>query len=147
MKQLQREYASVVGCLEANQKARVAHYPRVSMLSLTSRGTGVESKQGAERVEDWSSVRRSGAAKTTRVVECGKQTVLEMTERFGNITGQVGKMKAADVPRNPCKQTMRNSIELAKSRRHLTANVENQWFSNLHESVKPQKAIIQKSDY
>ena len=56
MKLLQREYASVAGCLEANRKARVAHYPRVSTLPLTSRGTGVESKQGAERVEDWSSV-------------------------------------------------------------------------------------------
>ena len=52
MKQLQREYASVAGRSEANQKARVANYPRVSTLPLTSRGTGVESKQGAERVED-----------------------------------------------------------------------------------------------
>ena len=51
MKLLQREYASVAGCLEANRKARVAHDPRVSTLPLTSRGTGVESKQGAERVE------------------------------------------------------------------------------------------------
>ena len=61
MKQLQREYASVAGCSEANRKACVVNRPHVSTLPLTSRGTGVESKQGAERVEDWSSVRRSEA--------------------------------------------------------------------------------------
>ena len=38
-------------------------------------------------------------------------------------------------PQNPRKQIMRNSFEQAKSRRHLTANVENKWFSNLHENV------------
>ena len=51
-------------------------------------------------------------------------------------------MKVADVPR---KQTMRNSSELARSRRHLTANVENKWLSNLHENVNSanfQNAII-----
>ena len=58
-----------------------------------------------------------------------------MTEMFGNVTGQVGKIKVADVPRKTCKQTMRNSIELARSRRHLTANVENKWLSNLHKNV------------
>ena len=57
MKQLQREYASVAGCLEANRKARVVNYTRVSTRPLTSRGTEVESKQWGERVEDWSSVR------------------------------------------------------------------------------------------
>ena len=145
MKQLQSEYASVAGRSEANQKARVAHYPRVSMLPSAFRVTEVESEQGAERVEDWSSVRRAGAAKTTRVVKCGNQTALKVTERFGNSSGQVGKMKVADVPRNFRKQTMRNSFELAESRRHLTANVETKWLSNLHENVnsaKPQNAII-----
>ena len=60
MKQLQCDYTSVAGRSEANQKARVAHYPRVSMLPSASRVTEVENEQGAERVEDWSSVRRSG---------------------------------------------------------------------------------------
>ena len=38
---------------------------------------------------------------------------------------------------------MRNSSELAESRRRLTANVEKKWLSNLHENVnsaKPQNA-------
>ena len=30
---------------------------------------------------------------------------------------------------------MRNSSELARSRQHLTANVENKWLSNLRENV------------
>ena len=77
MKQLRREYASVTGRSEANQKARAANYPRVSTLPSVSRVTEVESKQGAERVEDWSSVRRSGVIKTTKGVECGNQTVSE----------------------------------------------------------------------
>ena len=81
MKQLQSEYASVAGRSEANQKARVAHYPRVSMLPSASRVTEVESEQGAERVEEWSSVRRSGINKTTRVVNCSNQTVLKLTEK------------------------------------------------------------------
>ena len=58
-------------------------------------------------------------------------------EKYGNQTGKVGKMKVADVPRKPCKQTMRNSSELAKSRRYLTVNVENKWFSDLHANVHP----------
>ena len=103
MKQLQREYASVAGCSEANQKVRVASFPRISMLPLTSRVTEVENKQGAERIEDWSSVRHSGAVKTTRVVECGNQTILEMIEKSGNSSRQVGMMKVADVPRKSCK--------------------------------------------
>ena len=130
MKRLQCKYASVAGCLEANWNACVVDLPHVSTLPLTSRGTEVESEQGAERVEDWSSVRRAGAAKTTRVVNCGNQTVVKLTKKSGNSSGQVGKMKVADVPRNSCKQTMRNSSELAESRRHLTANVENKWLSN-----------------
>ena len=52
MKQLHREYASVAGRSEVNRKACVVDRPQVSTLPLTSRGTGVESKQGAERVED-----------------------------------------------------------------------------------------------
>ena len=51
----------------------------------------------------------------------------------------------ADVPQNSCKQTTRNSFELAESRRHPTANVENTWLSNLHENVNSansQNAII-----
>ena len=71
MKQLQSEYASVAGRSEANQKVRVAHHPRASMLPSASRVTEVEIKQGAKRVEDWSSVRRSGDAKTPMVVNCG----------------------------------------------------------------------------
>ena len=81
MKQLRREYASVAGRSEANQKARVVHYHRVSTLPLTSGGTVVESKQEAERVEDWSSVGRSGIDKTTSnavTVKCGNQTVLKL---------------------------------------------------------------------
>ena len=39
---------------------------------------------------------------------------------------------------------MRNSIEQAKSRRHLTANVETKRFSDLHENVNP--AIINKCE-
>ena len=97
----------------------MVNYPRVSTLPLTSRGTEVESKQGAERVEDWSSVRCSGAVMTTRVVNCGNQTVLKMTEKFGHITGQVGMTKVADTPQKTCKQIMQNSSELAKSRRHV----------------------------
>ena len=93
MKQLQREYASVAGCHEANWNACVVDRPHVSTLPRTSRGTVVESKQVAERVEDWSSIRRTGADKTTRVVKRGNQTVLKVTEKFGNITGQVGKIK------------------------------------------------------
>ena len=101
MKQLQSEYASVAGRSKANQKARVAHYPRVSMLPSASRVTEVESEQGAERVEDLSSVRRSGIDKATRVVKCGNQTdQLEVTEKFGNVTGQVGKIKVANTPQN-----------------------------------------------
>ena len=69
MKQLQREYASVAGRSEANWKARAVRYPRVSTLPSASRVTEVESKQGAERVEDWSSVRRSGDVKTTKGCE------------------------------------------------------------------------------
>ena len=102
MKQLQSEYASVAGRSEANRKTRVANYPRASTLPSASRGTGVESKQGAERVEDWSSVRCSGAADSTKGVKCGNQTVLKLTEKFGNSSGQVGKMKVADVPQNFC---------------------------------------------
>ena len=135
MKLIQREYASGAGSSEATQKACETDHPHVSMAPLITSGTVSESKQGAECVEDWSSVQRSGAVKTTRVSNCGNQTVLEMTEKFGNSSGQVGKMKVADVPQNSCKQTTRNSFELAASRRHLTANVENKWLSYLHESV------------
>ena len=117
MKLLLREYASVAGCLEANRKACVVDRPHVSTLPLTSRGTEVESKRGAERVEDGSIVLRLGTVKM--LGKGGNQTVLKLTEKFGNVTGQVGKMRVADLPRNPRKQTMRNSIELAKSRRHL----------------------------
>ena len=100
MKQLQREYASVGGRLEANRKACVVDRPHVSTLPLTSRGTEVESKQGAQRVEDWSCVQRSGTAETERVVNWGSQTVLKVTVKFGNSFGQVGKMKVAEVPQN-----------------------------------------------
>ena len=99
--QLHREYASVAGYLEANRKARVANYPRVSTLPLTSRGTEVESQQGAEYVEDGSIVLRSGTVKTSRVEKCGNQTVREVNEKFGNITIQVGKMKVAVTAQKP----------------------------------------------
>ena len=101
MKQLQREYASVAGCLEANRKACVVDRPHVSTLPLTSRGTEVESKQGAEYVEDVSIVLRSGTVKTSRVEKCGNQTVRAVTEKFGNVTGQVGKMRVDATPQNP----------------------------------------------
>ena len=67
--------------------------------------------------------------------KCGNQTVRGMTEGFGNISGQVGKMKVEVKPQNPRKQIMRNSFEQAESRRHITDNVENKWFSDLHENV------------
>ena len=116
MKQLQREYASVAGRLEAKGKICVVDRPHVIKRPLTFRGTGVESKQGAECVEDGAIVMRSGTVKTSRVVKCGNQTVLKMTEKFDNVTGQVGKIKLADAPRKLCKQTMQNSSELARSR-------------------------------
>ena len=105
MKQLQSEYASVAGRSEANWKTRAVRYPRVSTLPSASRVTEVESKQGAEYVEDGSIVPRSGTVKT--LGNCGNQTVLKMTERFGNISGQVGKMKVAVTPQKPHKQMMR----------------------------------------
>ena len=93
MEQLQREYASVAGCLEANLKACVVDRPHVSKLPLTSWGTEVESKQGAEYVEDGSIFLRSGIVKTSKVEKCGNQTVWIKAEKYGNQTGKVGKMK------------------------------------------------------
>ena len=81
MEQLHREYASVAGCLETIRKACVVDRPHVSTLPLTSRGTGVESKQGAERFEDGSSVLRSGAVKTS------------MKEKFGHLPIKVNAEK------------------------------------------------------
>ena len=69
--------------------------PHVSKLPLTSRGTEVESQQGALYVEDGSIVLRSGTVKTLRFEKCGSQTVCKVTEMFGNISVQVGKMKVA----------------------------------------------------
>ena len=46
-------------------------------------------------------------------------------------------MKVEVKPQKPRKQIMQNSFEQAKSRRHLTANVENKWFRDLHENVNP----------
>ena len=132
--QLRSEAALVVDPSEAELIAFVydGHNacmpPRVSIFTA-----GVVNGQEAERVGNGSIVRRSGTVKT--LGNCGNQTVFKMTERFGNSSGQVGKMKVANVPRNSCKQTMRNSLELAESRRRLTANVENKWLSNLHENV------------
>ena len=134
--QLRSEAALVVNPSEAELIAFVydghdaCMPPRVSIST-----TRVVHGQEAECVENGSIVLRSGTVKTSRLEKCGNQTVLKVTERFGNSSGQVGKMKVADVPRKPCKQTMRNSSELAKSRRHLTANVENKWLSNLHGNV------------
>ena len=145
MKRLQRDYASGVGSSEATRKAWETVHPHASMAPLITRWTDSESKQGAEYVEDGSIVSRPGTVRT--LGNCGNQTVLKMTERFGNISGQVGKMKVANIPRNSCKQTMRNSSELAESRRYLTANVENKWLSNLHENVNSansQKAAEKK---
>ena len=129
MKRLQRNYASGAGSSEATRKACETAHPHVSMAPLITRGTDSESKQGAEYVEDGSSVLRPGIVKP--LGNCGNQTVWKLTEKFGNVTGQVGKMKVANIPQNTCKQTMRNSSELAESRRRLTANVENKWLSNL----------------
>ena len=133
MKRLQRDYASGAGSSEATLKAWETDHPHASMAPLITRWTDSESKQGAKYVEDGSSVLRPGIVKT--LGNCGSQTVWKLTEKFGNSSGQVGKMKVAGVPQDFCKQTMRNSSELAKSRRPLTANVENKWFSNLHENV------------
>ena len=111
MKRLQRNYASGVGSSEATLKACETVHPHESMAPLLTRWTDSESKQGAEYVEDGSIVLRSGTVKT--LGNCGNQTVLKTHEKFGNVTGQVGKMKVANIPRNFCKQTMRNSFELA----------------------------------
>ena len=91
--------ASVYDCHDA------CMLPRVSIST-----TRVVNGQEAECVENRSIELRSGTVKTSRLEKCGNQTVLKVTERFGNSSGQVGKMKVADVPRNLCKQTMRNSI-------------------------------------
>ena len=111
--------------------------PHVSTLPLTSRGTEVESKQGAERVEDGSSVLRSGTVKRLMMEKVGHLPTKVNAKKYGNHTGKVGKMKVEVKPQKPRKQIMQNSFEQAKSRRHLTANVENKWFSDLHENVTP----------
>ena len=116
-----------------SSKACVVRDPHVIMTPLITRGTDSESRQEAKGVEDGLSVTQSGAVKTLE--KCGSQTVYEVTERFGNVPGQVDKMKVAVTPQKPRKQIMRNSFEQAKSRRYLTANVENKWLSNLHENV------------
>ena len=63
---------------------------------------------------------------------------------FGNVSGQVGKMKIEVAHQQTRKQIMQNSFEQAKSRRHLTVNVETKRFSDLHENVNP--AIIDKRE-
>ena len=133
-KQLHREYASVAGSSEEVQKACVDRDPCVSMTPLKTRETDGENSREAKNVEDGSLVLKSGAVKTLEN-KCGNQNVRGMTERFGNVSGQIGKMKVEVKPQNPRKQIMRNSFEQAESRRHLTDNVENKWFSDLHENV------------
>ena len=98
--------------------------PRVSIST-----TRVVYGQEAECVEHGSIVLRLETVTMSRLEKCGNQTVKMKVEKYRNISGKVGKMKVADVPQKPCKQTMRSSSELAKSRRHLTANVENKWFN------------------
>ena len=131
-KQLHREYASVAGSSEEVQKACVDRDPCVSMTPLKTRET--DGSREAKNVEDGSLVLKSGAIKTLEK-KCDNQIVRGMTERFGNISGQVGKMKVKVKPQNPRKQIMRNSFEQAESRRHLRDNAENKWFSDLHEHV------------
>ena len=104
------------------------------MTPLKTRETDGENSREAKNVEDGSLVLKSGAIKTLEN-KCGNQNVRGMTERFGNVSGQIGKMKVEVKPQNPRKQIMRNSFEQAKTRRHLTDNVENKWFSDLHEQV------------
>ena len=116
-KRIQCDYVSGVRSSEADRKTRVDHDPCVITAPLKTRGTDPESKQGAKGVEDGLPVMQSKAVKTLE--KFGSQTVYEVTEKLGNSSGQVGKMKMADVPQKPCKQTMRNSSELANSRRHL----------------------------
>ena len=96
-------------------------------------------KKRAEYVEDGSIVLRSGTVKTSRVEKCGNQTVRKNDQKIviGNVSGQVVKMKMAVTPQKTRKQIMQNSFEQAKSHRHLTANVENKWFSDSHEKVNP----------
>lgn len=83
---LQRKYASVACCLEANQNVCVVHVPYVSTLPLTYRCANAESKQ---------------------------VPVKGNTEIYGNCSGKVGKIKVEVTPQNPRKQTMQNSSELA----------------------------------
>ena len=72
--------------------------------------TRVAHGQEAECVGNGSIVLRSGALKTLKLEKCGNQTVVKLTEKFGNITGQVGKMKVADVPRKLRKQIMQTFL-------------------------------------
>ena len=135
-KQLRSETALVVDPSEEELIASVydghnACMPPHVFISTTRVAHGQET----ECVGNRSIVLRSGAVKTSKLEKCGNQTVKVKVEKFGNITGQVGKMEVADVPRKLRKQIMRNFSKLAKSRRHLTANVENKWLSNSHENV------------
>ena len=91
-KQLHREYASAAGSSEEVWKACVDRDPCVSMTPLKTRETDGENSREAKNVEDWSLVLKSGAVKTLEK-KCCNQTVRGMTERFGNISGQVEKMK------------------------------------------------------
>ena len=141
-KQLYREYASVAGSSDEVQKACVVRAPCVSMTPLKTRSTDAESHLEANYVKDGSPVLQS--VKTLAKKNCGNQTVRRMTERLGNVSGKVGKMKVEVALLQPRKQIMRNSFEQAKSRRHFTANVENKWFSNLHKNVN--STIINKCE-
>ena len=95
--------------------------------------TEVVNGQEVEYVEDWSIVLRSGTVKTSKEGKCGHIPVKVCGEKYGNFFRKVGKMKGSLNPKqNLCKQTMRNSSELAKSCRHLTANVENPMDRNLY---------------
>ena len=91
--QLRSEAALVVDPSEAELIAFVydghdaCMPPRVSIFT-----TGVVNGQEAECVKNGSIVLRSGTVKTPRLEKCGNQTVLKVTERFGNVTGQVGNI-------------------------------------------------------
>ena len=90
------------------------------MTPLKTRGTEGENRPEAKCVEDGSIVLRSGTVKTPKLEKCGNPTVREVTEKFGNVTVQVGKMRVDAKPQKSRKQTMRNSFELAESRKPLT---------------------------
>ena len=111
MKQLRNEAALVVDPSEAELIASVYYGydacmpPRVSM-STTEMVNGQEAKC----VENGSIVLRLETVKTSDAEKCGNYTVRKKTKKFGNITGQICKIKVKVTPQKPRKQIMQNSL-------------------------------------